>query len=38
MVAIEAEANNLIVSIVIDKVTFETGVISYMAVRLALLM
>ena len=30
------EANNLIVPTVIDQVTFETGVISYMAVHLAL--
>ena len=38
MVATEVEANNLIVPIIINQVTFETGVISYMVVRLALLM
>ena len=38
MVATEAEANNLIVPTVIDRVTFEIDVISYMVVRLALLM
>ena len=37
LVATEAEASDLIVPIVIGQVTFETGVISYMVVRLALL-
>ena len=38
MVAMEAKANDLIVPTVIDRVTFKIGVISYMVVRLALLM
>ena len=38
VVATEAEARDLIVPIVINRVTFETGVINYMVVRLALLM
>ena len=38
MVATESEANDLIVPIVIDRVTFEIDVISYMVVCLALLM
>ena len=38
VVATKAEANDLIVPIVIDWVTPETGVISYMALRLVLLM
>ena len=38
VVATNAEANDLIVPTVIDRVTLETGVISYMAVRLVLLM
>ena len=38
VVATEAKASDLIVPFVIDRVTFETGVISYMVVRLALLM
>ena len=38
VVATEAKASDFIVPIVIDRVTFETGVISYMAVHLALVM
>ena len=38
VVATEAEANDLIVPTIIDRVTFETCVISYMVVRLTLLM
>ena len=38
VVGIEAEASDLIVPTVIDRVTFKTGVNSYMVVCLALLM
>ena len=38
MVAIEAEASDLLVPTVIDPITFETDVISYMVVCLTLLM
>ena len=38
VVATEAEANDLIVPTIVDWVTFETGVNSYLVVCLALLM
>ena len=38
MVATEAKDNDLIINTVIDRVTFETGVISYMVVDLTQLM
>ena len=38
VVATEVEVSDLIVPTVIDRVTFETSVINYMVVRLALLM